>query len=487
MFAVYLQDAWSPPQVPFPPLRVNAVSEVELVERAARRFVDANRRGNTPIVLAVSGGCDSMVLMHAVARACQSTAVPAAPRRTWVLTFDHGTGPAASEAAALVAREGAILGLDVCVGRVSLPSRSEAEWRAARWRFFLETAPPGSKVATAHTRDDQLETVVMRAMRGAGARGLAGLAADSPRVTRPFLQLSRASLRAYGNAGSIPFVEDPSNTSRRYVRNRVRLDLLPAIDRVRPRFAAEMLAVAERAAAWRAGVDAVARELVSEGVDDGIIRVAREELATYDSATLCVLWPAIAARASVTLDRRGTLRLAQFTTSGAPGARIQLSGGVEVFRHRDFFIVRRSSPPPPAGPMALEGVVRFGEWRFRPVARPDGLGQPSSGETPEDGTCVHRGDLWVSDLPADRCLSVRAWRPGDRMQPRLGGAARRVKRFLGDAQIPGPIREGWPVVLADNEIVWIPGVRRRDAASERSGRPVVRYACERVSGGLRDN
>jgi len=442
-----------------------------VVDRAARAFVDASRRANASIVLAVSGGRDSMVLMYAVARACRQSDIRAGHARPRVLTFDHGTGPPASAAAALVEREGVALGFDVRVGRESLPWASEAEWRAARWRFFRESAP-GTKVATAHTRDDQLETVVMRALRDAGARGLASLAFQPAHVTRPFLGLARASLRAYGNARSIPFVEDPSNSSRRYLRNRVRLDLLPAIARVRPRFAAEMLAVAERAAAWRAQVDALARELVSEGADDGIIRVARGDLATYDSATLCVLWPAIAARASVTLDRRGTLRLAQFTTSGVPGARIQLSGGVEVFRHRDFFVVRRSSPLRPAGPVALDGVVRFGDWRFRPVATLDG-------ESSED--------LWVSDLPTDRSLSVRAWRPADRMRPRVGGAARRVKRFFGDARIPGTSRVGWPVVLADDEIVWIPGVRRSDAASERSGRPVVRYACERVFGGLRDN
>jgi len=288
-------------------------------------------------------------------------------------------------------------------------------------------------------------------------------------VARPFIRLARAVIRDYGNARGIPFVEDPSNVSRRYLRNRVRLDLLPAIERIRPRFADEMLALAERAAAWRADVDALVRELVSEGVDGGIIRVAREELATYDSSTLCVLWPAIAARASVTLDRRGTLRLAQFTTSGAPGARMQLSGGVEVFRHRDFFVLRRSSPRREAAPVSLDGVVRFGEWRFWPVPREE------------------REDVWVADLPADRHLSVRAWRPADRMRPRPRGAARRVKRFFGDAQIPGPSRAGWPVVLADDEIVWIPGVRRSDAASERSGRPVVRYACERTLGGPRDD
>ena len=464
---------------------MNAVPDTQAVDEAARAFVEASRRANALVVLAVSGGCDSMVLMHAVARARESAAgTHDAPAR--VLTFDHGTGLAASEAAALVARDGAQLGLEVRTGRASLPTASEAEWRAARWRFFREATPPGARVATAHTRDDQLETVVMRALRDAGARGLAGLAADSPYVARPFLRLPRLAIRAYGNARGIPFVEDPSNTSLQYLRNRVRTDLLPAIARVRPRFAAEMLALAERAAAWRVEVDALVRDLVSESVDGGIIRVAREELATYDSSTLCLLWPAIAARASVTLDRRGTLRLAQFTTSGAPGARMQLSGGIEVFRHRDFFVLRHSSRSE-AAPVSLDGVVRFGEWRFWPVSKVQGRDEGISSESPGASGRAQREDLWVAELPADRHLSIRAWRPADRMRPRAHGAARRVKRFFSDAQVPGPSRAGWPVVLADDEIVWIPGVRRSDAASERSGRPVVRYACERTLGGLRDN
>jgi tRNA(Ile)-lysidine synthase len=457
--------------------------DVDSVDRAARAFVQAGRDSTEPIVLAVSGGCDSMVLMHAVALELGRAGATLGDVPPRVLTFDHGTGPAASAAAELVAREATRLGFAVRVGRASIPAANEAEWRAARWRFFFEAAP-GARIATAHTRDDQLETVVMRAMRGSGARGLAGLAAESSRVARPFLRLSGDAIRSYGNSRGVPFVEDPSNASREYLRNRVRLDLLPAIHRVRPRFAAEMLAVAERAAAWRAEVDALARAFVSEHADDGTIRVARERLATYDSATLCVLWPAIAARASVTLDRRGTLRLAQFTSSGAPGARIQLSGGVEVLRHRDSFIVRPSLPPQPLGSVVLNGAVEFGAWHFRPIARRENAIGLASDETPDEGPRVQREDPWVADLPADRTLTIRAWRPADRMRPREGGAARRVKRFFGDAQIPGPSRTGWPVVLADDEIVWIPGVRRSHAASERSGRPVVRYICERVLGGF---
>jgi tRNA(Ile)-lysidine synthase len=236
--------------------------DLDAVERAARTFVETHRRSREPIVLAVSGGCDSMVLMYAVAAAMNGGGSTDGRGAARVLTFDHGTGAAATAAARLVDREGTRLGFDVRVGSASMPGANEAEWRAARWRFFRDAAWPGSRIATAHTCDDHLETVVMRAMRGSGARGLAGLGAVSRDVVRPLLGLSRGTVRAYGNSRDVPFVEDPSNTSRAYLRNRVRLDLLPAIARVRPRFAAEMRAVSERAGAWRVEVEALAQKVV---------------------------------------------------------------------------------------------------------------------------------------------------------------------------------------------------------------------------------
>jgi len=458
---------------------------VRAVDAAARALL----RAGSPVVLAVSGGCDSMVLLHAVARALGATQRrwPAAPRVS-VATFDHGTGPAATAAAALVESEGARLGLPVQRGRGELPHATEADWRAARWRFLHEVAASaGAVIATAHTRDDQLETVVMRVMRGAGARGLAGLMAPVAGIARPLLSVSRSAVRRYARDHGVPFLADPSNASAAHFRNRVRRDLLPAIARLRPRFGEEFLALAEGAAAWRAEVDALVDRFVLAPAGASGFRVARAELATYDSEALCMLWPAIAARARVTLDRRGTLRLAQFTTSGAPGARIQLSGGIQIIRDRDAFIVQRVAPMNRVGgPIPLAGLVEFGAWRFSPAAviparsaGADACGEMDAGSARDAG-----GDAWTAELPADRRLWVREWRPGDRMRLHEGGAARRVKRFLADARVPGPTRTGWPVVLVDDEIVWIPGVRRSGAASERSGRPTVRYICERFDGGL---
>jgi tRNA(Ile)-lysidine synthase len=447
------------------------------IDAAARDLLRPLAGRSAKIVLAVSGGCDSMVLMHAVALALRDDHAA----RVSVATFDHGTGSHSAEAAAFVVEESERLGLDVHVGRGKSRNATEAQWRQARWQFLRSVGLDGV-VATAHTRDDQLETVVMRALRGAGARGLAGLAAPTAGIVRPFLEIDRAEILAYANSRAISFVEDPSNTSRAHLRNRIRLDLLPAIARFRPRFGDEMLALARCAAEWRASVDEMSERFVSGVAEDGGLRVARGDLATYDSAALCVLWPAIAARAGVTLDRRGTQRLAQFTTSGTPGARMQLSGGVGVYRHRDFFVIRRQPRAPlPDHAVPLRGVVDFGEWRFSPsIGSAHATNHPVSAETVDGGWRVHSGDAWAANLPADLELSVRAWQPADRMRANPGGAARRVKRFFGDAQVPGPSRTGWPVVLADDEIVWIPGVRRSDAAPERSGRPVVRYACERL-------
>jgi tRNA(Ile)-lysidine synthase len=455
---------------------------IDSIDEAARALLVGTQATGAQLVLAVSGGCDSMVLMHAVARALASGEYPNAVEPVTVATFDHGTGVHATRAAALVVSEATRLGLAVRVGRESLAGATEAQWRSARWRFFRDVCGPHGAVATAHTRDDQVETVVMRVLRGSGARGIAALAAPAPGIERPLVRIAREAVRRYAVERAVSFIEDPSNASRTHLRNRVRHDLLPAIRKARPRFEDEMRSLADRAALWRGEVDDIAASVVSEGPEHGAIRVARGTLATYDSAVLCVLWPAIAARALVTLDRRGTLRLAQFTSSGASGSRIQLSGGVEVIRHRDFFVLHRTARTPVvATECPLAGVVEFGAWRFQPVAVSNAraVGEPLRSGTLRQSSETDGDDPWTCDLPGDRPLSIREWRPADRMRGREDGSARRVKRFFGDAHIPGPSRTGWPVVLVDNEIVWIPGVRRTVAAPVRSGRPVVRYACER--------
>jgi tRNA(Ile)-lysidine synthase len=292
----------------------------------------ADRMG--PLVLAISGGADSMALLHSAARV-------APDRVAAVATFDHCTGPASRAAVALVRDRGRQCGFEVMVGASPTVERTEAAWRAARWGFLRRVAGEcGAVVATGHTRDDQVETVVMRALRGAGARGLAGLDVDSD-VVRPLLALSRATVREYGEREGLGWVEDPSNTSGVFLRNRVRRELLPALERVQPGFSTGMLGIGASAASWRREVEAfVVEHCPIRRTADGM-SVAVADLAPYDASTVAVLWPVIAARAGVTLDRRGTSRLAAFTFKSKVGGTIQLSGGVEVVRSRFLFVMRR--------------------------------------------------------------------------------------------------------------------------------------------------
>jgi len=308
--------------------RVEA-SEVErAVETALESCGDA--------VLAVSGGLDSMALLTA------ARALPSRARRgITVATFDHGTGKSAGRAAALVARYAFRSGFLCVCGRASTVGTREEEWRRGRWQFLQQVASQRrAKVVTAHTRDDQVETVFMRILRDAGPRGLAGLYAESE-IIRPFLNVSRATLASYARDREVPFVDDPSNSDRKHLRNRIRLDILPSIVSRNPGFPDELLALARVSASWRRTLEDLVANVGAETEQDGALRISRSSLKGYDAESLRVLWPALAARASVVMDRRGTHRAAEFTIKGATGGAIQLSGGVEIVMRRDHMLLRR--------------------------------------------------------------------------------------------------------------------------------------------------
>ncbi len=416
--------------------------------------------GAGPLVLAVSGGRDSMALLAAVHRAGLAAQVAA------VATFDHGTGPDGRAAAALVERVATAAGLPVVVGRADAPlAPTEAAWRTARLAFLRDVAQRhAARLVTAHTRDDQRETVAFRILRRSGPRGLAGLDTDGGPL-RPFLTLTRADVAAWAEAHGVTWAEDPSNAVRRHARNRLRLDLLPALESAHPGFGSWLDGLGQRSAAWRRRMDELAAELDrggTAGVGSPEHVIAAHAVADYTPDELAVVWPALLARHGVTVDWRGTQRLSRFTTAHAVGSRLPLSGHTEVVRVRDGFVVRRTAPRDVAD-LSLERPlvpgVRFDGWRFHSAG---------SGAEP-----------WRARLPAGPTLTLRAWTDGDRLR-QVGAPPRRVARFLAEAGIAGPDRRGWPVVLADGEIVWIPGVRCGHVAGP--GEPAVEWSGERIAG-----
>jgi len=310
-------------------------------------------------LLAVSGGRDSMVLLDAFTTGRTGDIVT-------VATFDHGTGPAATRAAEFVRREADRLALPVTVGtrpRRATPDgdaakiqASEEEWRRARWEFlFARAREMGATIVTAHTLDDQVETVCMRIFRQAGARGIAAMFAPSP-VARPLIRVRRTAVAEYARAKHVRFVDDPSNASMRFLRNRIRAELLPALERVRPGFGAELTEIAERAAEWRMIVAELVDELGATTIeakpgsdDEGSLSVAipAPALIGMPREALGVVWPELVARAGGTLDWRGLARLNGEAGILKPGSEIPVSGGLTVGRTPTSFVVRNQGVAEP--------------------------------------------------------------------------------------------------------------------------------------------
>ena len=190
------------------------------------------------LVLAVSGGPDSMALLHGAAR------LVATGRRDWrisVAHLDHALRAESAADAAFVVAEATVLGLSAEARRADVAALARDEGssieeggRNARYRFLEEVAPAGALIATAHTLDDVAETVLINLLRGSGLGGAAGIPARRGRVVRPLLEARRSELRSLLDEAGVAYRVDPSNADPAFLRNRVRAEFLPALESIRP-------------------------------------------------------------------------------------------------------------------------------------------------------------------------------------------------------------------------------------------------------------
>jgi tRNA(Ile)-lysidine synthase len=197
------------------------------------------------VLVACSGGPDSTALLDALARL-------APPRRLGihVAHVDHGLRAGSGAEADLVASAAAARGLPFTALSVTVaPRGSSLQDRARQARHAalgnLATGVGATAIALAHTADDQAETVLMRALAGATPRALAAMAERSGRSARPLLRVWRADVLAYCAALGLVTVDDPSNDDRRFLRSRVRHELLPALEQVFPAARRRLCVLAE--------------------------------------------------------------------------------------------------------------------------------------------------------------------------------------------------------------------------------------------------
>ena len=416
--------------------------------------------GGDVVLVAVSGGSDSVALLHLL-----HTLSPEYGVRLHVLHVDHGLRPDSADDASFVRRVGERLGVAVEVANVTVPAGDSLEARARDVRYAaLESAAArlgATRIALGHTADDQAETMLMRMLEGTGVRGLAGIPAVRGRIIRPLLGVRRSALRAELERAGLSWVDDPTNVDPKFFRNRVRHEVLPMLA------AAVDGDVVDRLQR----VAGAAREAV-----DALDRVAARELDRLASLEdEAIVLPIRALRALPLPVAAEVLRLA--------AARLGTRAPLRAWAHRG--LRRVLAEPPPRRAWRLGGVtvaVSVGLVRLgppagpmlppRPVPVPGVVALPEAGGVltarfvDASGYAVPR-DSGRAAFDADAlpgALVVRGRRRGDRFLPFGGPGERRLKSFLIDAKVPRWRRERLPIVEAGGVIVWIGGVRRGAAA-----------------------
>ncbi len=433
-----------------------------LVERLR---VYARRAGLFPdpgtAIVAVSGGPDSVALLDLLHEA-------ALPGVTLVVAHaDHGIHPASAAVAGQVERLAARYGSPFELGRLALgPQASETVARRARYAWLRDVQRRRSAryLVTAHHRDDQLETVLLRVLRGSGPAGLAGIPARARGgLVRPLLPFTHAELAAHAAARALPVHDDPANRDPRILRSWVRTVLLPLLDeRLGARAGADLLRVGRFAARDRRAWDAMLELVPDLGflIEPGGFAVARGRLAHYDHAAAAALVAAAARRVGLVLGPERARRLVHLARRPS-GRRLALGHGWTAEGAFDRLRVTRAVARPAERVVAMseQGSAVFGahvvSWRPEPAPR-----------------AMERSG-WVTWL-AGPGWEVRPLQRGDRLVP-LGGVGHRpVRRLLMEARVPRGDRASYPVLARGETILWVPGITRGAVEVPPPGTPAVR-------------
>jgi tRNA(Ile)-lysidine synthase len=214
------------------------------------------------VLCAVSGGPDSMALLHVLARLAGKLDI-----HVRACGVDHGLRPAAADELDLAGRFAAGLGVPFTAVKIELAPGPNLMARArdaryaalrrvlAQWHDGRETPPGNTTIATGHHADDRAETVLIRLLRGSGPAGLGVLTPHAPMLTRPLVYARRADIMAHVERHRIPFAEDPSNLDARFLRTRVRLEVLPLLTELSPRIVEHLCDLAEASAALGPAAD----------------------------------------------------------------------------------------------------------------------------------------------------------------------------------------------------------------------------------------
>ncbi len=405
------------------------------------------------VLVLLSGGADSVCLISALHQSIGAGLLGA-------LHVNHGLRAAAAEDERFCEELCATLGIRFHVTRAQItgePGNIEALARDARYAAAeaVRAAEGYDLIATGHTASDQVETVVYRLATSPGRRALLGIPERRGRIVRPLLAIDREATRRHCLDVGLRWREDESNLDTAFARNRIRHELIPALNEIHPaaerNIAATAAELRDEAALLEAAVE---RALDEIGVGGSPPSVEAARLMSLTPPLRRLVVRTLAERASGRPVSLGVVELERLERlSGEPGGSyLDLGGGVRVACEYGVIRFLTTAPAKRIEPVEwpVPGVARFGRWMLDCELAADPEAALASVRFPNE-VVLDRSKL------ADR-LEVRGRIDGDRMLPLGLGGSKSLQDLFTDGKIPRSLRDDLPVVISGGEIAWIAGV-----------------------------
>jgi len=419
------------------------------------------------VVVAVSGGPDSVCLLDVLYGLRDVLGI-----RLMVAHFDHGLRPGEDEAETRFVEALALswsLPFTTAKWDLNLHAATgsqEERARDARYRFLEEARAryEAHKIALGHNLNDHAETVLMRLLRGSGRSGLAGIPPKrEDKFIRPLIEVTRGEIEEYLKGRGLSYVTDPSNLQSRYLRNRIRLELLPVLEKYQPRIVEILGQMAEIMRKDEAWMEEEARKWIMDNCRPWENRGSRFEVPLRPFLGLAEPMKTRVVRQAVRLSggslRRLSLRhieaINRIATGKRPHAQVHLPHSLIAERQYEKLFFQIGERKKAKG--FLYVLEAPGTYPLEELSCTISLRKVEQGAalTPESSR-------WIAILNGDRLsfpLILRNFRPGDRLAPLGMRGQKKIKDLFIDLKIPAEDRARIPILTCEGAPVWVCGLR----------------------------
>jgi len=390
------------------------------------------------IIIAVSGGIDSVVLLDLVSRNLKN-------KNIIVAHVDHGIRKESQKDSLFVASLARKYHLDFFEKKLEMKKRDEATARKLRheWLRDLLLETSSDYILMAHHLNDQLETALLRLIRGSSSMSLIAMEELSGKIIRPLISVSGEEIRLYAENNNLAYREDESNKDLSYARNRIRHKVVPELLKINPSFLKTFLANQATARELNDFLVLLVGELKKKHYKKGVLSLdgLKEKPAYLVKSLIKEILHDFSKNPKDVYQKNINEIYGIITSRGNKKTSL---AGMKLFKdYGELRLFREGEipkvDPQPSERLLLDREIKFGIFKLMAYI----------------GSGVTAGKKNVL-LPASFSdnLSVRVWEKGDKIKTQIG--TKKIQDLFTDAKIKPDERAGWPIVLYKNEVIWVP-------------------------------